>query len=144
MTHPYPFGTVRATGGMREVEVSRFVRAGPAIVEGVLTPTTLLEAEGSFTVRAVSEDGRRVTVGGYGLELAFAFDEREDGIEYEQIEGPLEVLRTTVTYEPENEGTRLTARSEVAVGGPGLVDRVAAWKRRGELGRALEGIAEEC
>jgi len=129
---------------MREVEVSRFVQAGPAIVEGVLTPTTLLEAEGSFTIREVSEDGRRVTVGGYGLELVFAFGEREDGIEYEQIEGPLEVLRTTATYEPENEGTRLTARSEVAVGGPGLVDRVAAWKRRGELGRALEGIAEEC
>jgi hypothetical protein len=129
---------------MREVEVSRFVRAGPAVVERALSPDALLEAEGSFSVRAVEEGGDRITVGGYGLELVFEFTEREDGIAYDQTAGPLDTLRTTVTYEPEREGTRLTARSEVAVGGPALVDRAAAWKRRGELRRALDGIAGEC
>jgi hypothetical protein len=129
---------------MREVEVSRFVQAGSAIVDRALTPTRLLEAEGSFTVRDVSDDGRRITVGGYGLELVFVFADLEDGIEYEQVEGPLETLRTTVTHEPEDEGSRVTARSAVALGGPGFFDRAAAWKRKGELRRALEGIEEAC
>jgi hypothetical protein len=129
---------------MREVSVSRFVQAGPAIVEGVLSPDALLEAEGSFSVRDVEAGGDRITVGGYGLELVFEFSDREDGIEYDLVEGPLETLRTVVVYEPENEGARLTARSTVAVGGPAVLDRAAAWKRRGELRRALDGIAAEC
>lgn len=128
---------------MREVEVSRFVQTYPAVVDGALSPEAILEAEGSFSIRAVDADGDRITVGGYGLELVFEFTTREDGIEYDQVAGPLETLRTTLTYEPENEGTRLTARSEVAVGGPAVLDRLAAWKRRGELGRALDGITSE-
>jgi len=129
---------------MREVEVSRFVQVPPAAVAPVLSPTGLMEAEGSFEVRDVTgtDDGTLVTVGGYGLELTFRFAEREDGIAYEQVSGPLEVLETTVTYAPENEGTRLTARSRVAIGGPGVIDRLAAWKRRGELRRALRTVAD--
>lgn len=126
---------------MREVEVSRFVQTYPDVVEEGLSPDTVLESEGSFSVREV--DGDRVTVGGYGIELVFEFTTRENGIEYDQVEGPLETLSTVLTYAPENEGTRLTARSRVAVGGPAVLDRVAAWKRRGELRRALDGIAGE-
>lgn len=129
---------------MREVEVSRFVQTYPDIVENTLSPETILEAEGSFDVQAIDGDGDRITVGGYGLELVFEFTTRAERIEYDQVEGPLETLRTTLEYEPENEGTRLTARSEVAVGGPGVLDRLAAWKRRGELRRALRGISREC
>jgi len=130
---------------MREVEVSRFVRAPPDAVAALLSPADLVDAEGSFRVRDVAEtpEGTSVTVGAYGLELTFLFTDREDGIEYEQIEGPLETLRTTVTVAPENEGTRLTARSAVALGGPGVLDRIAAWKRRGELDRAFDAIAAE-
>ena len=129
---------------MREVEVSRFVQAPPAAVDPLLSPIGLMDAEGSFEVRDVTDtdDGTEVTVGGYGLELTFRFTELEDGIAYEQVSGPLQTLETTVTYAPENEGTRLTARSRVAVGGPELVDRVAAWKRRGELRRALRAVAD--
>jgi hypothetical protein len=72
------------------------------------------------------------------------FVDRADGVEYEQVEGPLETLRTTVTRAPEDEGTRLVARSSVAVGGPAVLDRLAAWKRRGELRRALDAIADAC
>jgi len=129
---------------MREVEASRFVQTYPDVVADVLSPETILEAEGSFNIREIAADGNQITVGGYGLELVFEFTPQEDGIEYDQVEGPLETLRTTLRYEPENEGTRLTAHSDVAVGGPGVVDRVAAWKRRGELRRALDGIASEC
>jgi len=129
---------------MREVEASRFVQTYPAVVEEALSPEGILEAEGSFSIRDIAADGNRITVGGYGLELVFEFTDREDGIEYDQVEGPLETLQTTLWYERENEGVRLTASSEVAVGGPTLVDRAAAWKRRGELRRALDGIASQC
>jgi len=129
---------------MREVEVSRFVQAPPPAVAPLLSPVGLMDAEGSFEVRDVTDtdEGTEVTVGGYGLELTFRFTEREDGIAYEQVAGPLRTLETTVTYAPENEGTRLTARSRVAVGGPGVIDRLAAWKRRGELRRALRAVAD--
>ena len=129
-----------------KVEVSRFVGAPPAVVERVLSPVTLVEAEGSFDVRNVTDtaDGTRVRAGAHGVELVFEFDEREDGIEYVQREGPLDRLETVVTYAAENEGTRLRARSEVVVGGPGALDRLAAWKRRGELKRALSTLADTC
>lgn len=124
--------------------MSRFVQAPPAAVDPLLSPIGLMDAEGSFEVRDVTDtgEGTEVTVGGYGLELTFRFTEREDGIAYEQVSGPLRVLETTVTYAPENEGTRITARSRVAVGGPGVIDRLAAWKRRGELRRALRAVAD--
>ncbi|MEF8843084.1 MAG: SRPBCC family protein [Haloarculaceae archaeon] len=129
---------------MREVEVFRFVQAPPAAVDPLLSPIGLMDAEGSFEVRDVTDtdEGTEVTVGAYGLELTFRFTEREDGLDYEQVSGPLRTLETTVTYAPENEGTRLTARSRVAVGGPRVLDRLAAWKRRGELRRALRAVAD--
>ena len=129
---------------MREVEVSRFVAASPPEVLRVLTPATVVDAEGSFDVRDVTEtaEGTVVIAGRAGLELRFLFEEREDGLAYEQTEGPLSTLRTSIAARPKNEGTELVARSAVAVGGPNVVNRLAAWKRRGELRRALAGIAE--
>jgi len=130
---------------MREVEVSRFVAATPAAVERVLTPEGIVTAEGSFTVREVREDeaGTLVAAGRAGVELLFRFEPTDDGYVYRQLEGPLDRLTTTISYAPEDEGTRLTARSTVAVRGPGLLDRLAAWKRTGELRRALAGIERE-
>lgn len=124
--------------------MSRFVQAPPAAVDPLLSPVGLMDAEGSFEVRDVTDTdaGTEVTVGAYGLELVFRFTDREDGIAYEQVSGPLERLDTAVTYAPENEGARLTARSTVAVGGPAALDRLAAWKRRGELRRALRAVAD--
>lgn len=130
---------------MREVEVSRFVRASPPEVERLLTPETVVDAEGSFDVREVTEraEGTLVAAGRAGVELLFRFKSRPDGLDYEQVEGPLDTLRTTVTFAPENEGTRLTARSTVAVHGPLPLDRLAAWKRRGELRRALAALERQ-
>lgn len=131
---------------MREVSVSRFVDAKPFEVERLLTPRTVVECEGSFDVREVTDspEGTIVAAGKSGVELLLRFEDRDEGVAYEQLEGPLESLRTTITYAPENHGTRLTARSEVAAAGPGVLDRLTAWKRRGELKRALAGIAERC
>ncbi|MFC7176746.1 SRPBCC family protein [Halosegnis marinus] len=130
---------------MREVETDRFVAAPPAAVARALTPERVVEAEGSFTVRETrEEDGATlVAAGRRGVGLLFRFEEREDGLEYEQIEGPLATLTTTLTYRAEDEGTRLTARSSVEASGPGLLDRLAAWKRKGELKRALATLADE-
>ncbi|WP_254536432.1 SRPBCC family protein [Halomarina litorea] len=129
-----------------KVETSRFVRAPPAVVQRILSPVALVEAEGSFDVRGV-EDGAGETLvhaGGYGVELLLAFEEREDGIAYTMREGPLDRLETTVTVAPEDEGSRITARSVVVTGGPAVFDRLAGWKRRGELKRALAAIEEQC
>ncbi|EMA44294.1 SRPBCC family protein [Halococcus saccharolyticus] len=131
---------------MREVAASRFVRATPAAVGRALTPASLVEYEGSFTVYEVedTDDGWLVIAGSRGVEFALAFENREDGLVYEQRgDGPLESLETTVTYRPENEGTRIRMTSGVSAGLPlpALTNRVAAWKRRGELRRALRQLA---
>ena len=133
---------------MREVEVSRFVRAPPRAVERVLTPATVVESEGSFTVRDVtdSEDGTLVTAGARGLELTLRFEERPDGLHYTQAgsAGPFDAMTTDLTVAAEDEGSRVTARSAVSLGlpVPALTDRIATWKRRGELERLLDALAE--
>ena len=135
---------------MRTVEVSRFVRAQPAVVERALDPASVVEYEGSFSVFDVDDRGSETVVvaGGSGLELTLRFEERDDGLYYEQVEGegqPLETMETTLTYAPRDEGTTVTATSTVSMGlRPAfLADRVAAWKRRGELRRALDALAED-
>jgi len=133
---------------MREVEVSRFVRATPTAVARVLTPATVVESEGSFSVRDVTEtaDATLVTAGARGLELTLQFEERPDGLRYTQAgsAGPFDAMTTDLTVEAENEGSRVTARSAVSLGlpVPALTDRLATWKRRGELNRLLDALAE--
>ena len=134
---------------MTSVEVSRFVPALPAEVERALTPAAVVEYEGSFEVRDVAErDGEWVvTAGRAGVELTLRFERRDDGLFYEQQgdAGPLDRLETTLSLAPENEGTRVTARSEVEAGMPlpSVTDRIAAWKRKGELERALDALAAD-
>ena len=133
---------------MREVATSQFVRATPAAVGRALTPAALIEYEGSFTIYEVTdtEEGWLVVAGSRGMELALAFEARENGLVYEQRgDGPLDALETTITYEPENEGTLVRMASTVSLGLPFsvLTDRVAAWKRRGELRRALSRLAAD-
>lgn len=134
---------------VREVEASQFVRARPAELQRWLTPERLVEHEGSFEVRHVEEraDDWLVAVGGRGLAMELRFETREDGIFYEQRgeSGPLRSMWTRVTIDSKDEGSTVTARSGVSLGLPlaGVTDRVAAWKRRGELKRLLDGIAGE-
>ncbi|WP_251341886.1 SRPBCC family protein [Haloplanus halophilus] len=133
---------------MREVEVSRFVPAPPRAVERALTPEAVVEREGSFTVREVSDEGDAtlVVAGARGLELTLRFEERPDGLRYTQAgdAGPFDAMTTELTVASEDEGSRVTARSAVSLGlpVPALTDRLAGWKRRGELERLLDGVAE--
>lgn len=134
---------------MREVAVDRFVRARPDEIVDTLDPATVVEYEESFSVLDIEseESGTVITAGSRGLTLSLRFEPMESGMRYEQLEGagPLAEMWTELTWAPENEGTRVTARSGVSLGLPvsSLTDRLAAWKRRGELKRALRNLEAE-
>ena len=134
---------------MHSVEVTRFVRATLPEVEQRLSPAAIVEYEGTFTVVDVEEtdDGWTVTGQGGGLiEARFEFKAREDGYVYRQAgdAGPFDGMETRIELARRNEGVEVTARSSVSLGVPlPLVDRVAAWKRKGELNRALSRLAAD-
>ncbi|MFW5918870.1 MAG: SRPBCC family protein [Halanaeroarchaeum sp.] len=131
---------------MRTVSVSRRVSAPPAAVLDALDPMAIVDAEGTFSAldREETDDATHVVARGGGMEVIFAFTETEKGYEYAQRgeAGPFETMETTITVEPEDEGSLVTMASTVSLGLPleTLSDRLAAWKRRGELKRALEAI----
>jgi ligand-binding SRPBCC domain-containing protein len=131
---------------MAEVERSRFVRATPTEIARYLSPETLVAAEGTFEVRSARPegDGTVVTVAGGGLSFDLRFEQREDGYYYTQVgeAGPFDSMETWVRYGREDEGSRVTMRSAVSLAIPlPFVDRIAAWKRGGELERALDTLA---
>lgn len=135
---------------MRTVEVSRFVRAHPREVDRLLTPETVLDYEGTFTAADVEErDGETVVearAGGQLMRARFVFEDHEDGLAYRQDgeAGPFQAMETEVTVAPENEGVRVRMRSSVSLALPvPFAGRIAAWKRRGELERALDRLAAD-
>ncbi len=134
---------------MREVAVDRFVPESPPAIGRAITPTRLVEWEGSFAVDDATrlDDGATVVaVSGPGVGFRLRFEPRPDGYRYAVADdgtaGPFERMETWVTVDPENEGSRVRFRSVVALNAPlPFADRIAAWKRRGELRRALDGLA---
>lgn len=134
---------------MRETEVTRFVPATPAEMERVLDPGSVVAHEGSFDVFDVEERERTtlVTAGARGLRMTLRFESREDGFYYEQEgeAGPFDEMWTRLTWDRKDEGVVVTARSGVSLGlpFPAVTDRVAAWKRRGELDRLLDSLAAD-
>lgn len=151
---------------MREVEADRFVAAPPDTLRRLLSPAALVEYEGSFVVRGTRSesaaersetaeraggDGTRerdatvVTVAGGGLEFDLRVTATDGGWRYEQVgeRGPFDAMETEVTVEAANEGSRVRAVSRVSLGLPlPLADRIAGWKRRGELRRLLDNVAD--
>jgi len=135
---------------MRTVEVSRRIEASPSAVGRALDPASVVEYEGSFSVYDIEDrdDDWLVVAGATGLRLTLRFEEHDNGVFYEQEEAegqPLDAMETTITYLPADGGTDVTAVSEVSMGlRPAfLSDRLAAWKRRGELRRALSALADD-
>ncbi|AKH96631.1 SRPBCC family protein [Halanaeroarchaeum sulfurireducens] len=133
---------------MRTVRETRRVGAPPSAVLDFLDPATVVDMEGTFAAIDTAEtDGEsRVTARGGGMEVVFAFIETAEGYEYDQLggAGPFETMQSTLTVTPEDEGSRVTVESEVSLGLPvaAISDRVAAWKRRGEIKRLLRAIEE--
>ncbi|UWG46475.1 START superfamily protein [Halanaeroarchaeum sp. HSR-CO] len=134
---------------MRTVSATRRVGDPPASVLDTLDPMTIIDAEGTFSALDIEETGdeTRVFARGGGMEVVFTFNKTDDGYEYEQLgdAGPFETMETTLVVTPADEGSLLTMDSTVSLGLPfaSVTDRIAAWKRRGELKRALRAIDEE-
>lgn len=139
--------TVR-TADMRELERSRFVQLTPRELEGLLDPARIVDYEGSFSVEATedADEATLVTVSGPGLVFTLRFEPTDRGYYYTQAgeSGPFEAMETWIAVEPENEGSRVSIRSAVSLDVPlPFSDRLAAWKRRGELDRMLDRLAAE-
>jgi len=133
---------------MREVERTRFVRMRPRELDALLDPARIVEYEGSFSVDSVTETdaGTHLTVSGPGLAFELRFEPIEEGFYYAQAgeAGPFESMETWLTVAPEDEGSRVSMRSVVSLGVPlPFTDRIAAWKRAGELERALDRLASD-
>lgn len=131
---------------MRTVSVTRRVGAPVAAVLDALDPMAIIDAEGTFNALDVEETGdeTRVLARGGGMEVVFSFTETAQGYEYEQHgeAGPFETMRTTLAVSAEDEGARIEMESAVSLGLPfaSVTDRIAAWKRRGEMKRALNAF----
>ncbi|MFC7044021.1 SRPBCC family protein [Halobacteriaceae archaeon GCM10025711] len=132
---------------MPTVDVSRFVPATPAELRRRLDPASVVAYEGTYSVTDVEEtgDGWLVSATARGIGAELAFEEREDGFVYEQVRGPLERMRTELSFAPENEGARVTMTSTVDAGLPlsRFTAPLTAWKRKGELKRALAALADD-
>jgi len=135
---------------MRTVEVSQEFETKPSEVGRALDPTSVVEYEGSFNVLDVEDRGEDylIVAGGSGLQMTLRFEEREHSVFYEleEAEGqPLATMETTISYRGTDDGTAVTAVSEVSMGlrPAAVTDRLAAWKRKSELQRALDALADE-
>lgn len=131
---------------MRTVEASRRIDALAGTVLERLSPAAIIEYEGTFAVDEVveSDGGWTVTARATGMAVTFAFDPREDGYGYRAVDevGPFETHETELSVRPSGTGAEVTMRSTVSLRLPlPFADRVAAWKRRGELRRALDRLA---
>lgn len=131
---------------MREVVASQFVQARPEEVGRLLDPTTIVSAEGSFSVGGVEETGSETVVSATGPGIAFPlrFERRPDGYVYaaEGDAGPFDHMKTHITVDQQNEGSMLTMRSTVSLNLPvPFSDRIAGWKRQAELERALDSLS---
>lgn len=134
---------------MREVTASRFVDATGDELAPVFQPEQILTYEGTFEAEAVTQTAEGWTVTGTapGMTVAFDFEPRESGLYYAQRgeHGPFEAMETTLSYERERHGSLVTAESRVTLGlpVPAVSDRIAAWKRHGELRRLLDALAAD-
>lgn len=131
------------------MEVSRHVDVSVETVESHLTPEVIIMNEGTFSVSDVDDsDGEIVvTATAPAITATFRFERLNNGYYYEQegTEGPFEEMATTISFAPSDGGTTITMTSDVSLGmRPNfLFDRIAGWKRRGELRRALRNLVLE-
>jgi hypothetical protein len=132
---------------MREVTVSRRIDATAVELSSRFDPPAIVEAEGSFTVDHIhdEDDATIVVASGPGMRLPLRFEYREDALYYTQEgeQGPFDHMETWLEFDEREDGTEVAFRSSVSLAAPlPFGDRIAAWKRKGELERALEAMAD--
>ncbi|ELY56740.1 hypothetical protein C491_12075 [Natronococcus amylolyticus DSM 10524] len=132
---------------MREVTVSRRIDATAVELSSRFDPPAIVEAEGSFTVDHVHDEGDAtiVVASGPGIRLPLRFEYRDDALYYTQEgeQGPFDHMETWLEFDEREDGTEIQFRSSVSLSAPlPFGDRIAAWKRKGELERALEAMAD--
>lgn len=125
--------TGAATTGTSNVERAETSDTGTRTAE---TPT---DRDGNATL---------VTVSGPGVGFRLRFERTPDGYHYlvpdgDDPAGPFDHMESWLSVDPENEGSRVRIRSVVSLNAPlPFADRIAAWKRGGELDRTLDGLAD--
>jgi carbon monoxide dehydrogenase subunit G len=137
---------------MADVSVSRHLDASKPVVASHLDARSLVELEGTFDVDevATTDGGWRVAASATGMRAEFSVHEFADGdvegYEIEQVgeSGPFASMWTRLALTSAADGTTVTVDSTVDLGLPlaAVTDRVAAWKRRGELDRLLDQLAD--
>ena len=131
---------------MKSVEVSRHIDASPEAVASYLTPETIILLEGTFSIHSVEEEHDDVLVEAKakGVSATFRFEELAAGYRYEQAgeEGPFDEMETTLRYEPKGDGVTviMTATISLGIRPRALFERIGAWKRKGEMDRALKSL----
>jgi hypothetical protein len=133
---------------MKEVETTAELDAPRELVEELLTPSDIIEYEGTYEVDGVgeAEDGRKeVHASAENIDTAFAFEELPNGYAFEQTGGePFQEQYTTITVYGEDGSVEVVARSEFTFGGwtAVVLDWFAAGSRQSELQRMLLGLAK--
>lgn len=133
---------------MKEIEVSAVLDAPRAEVERKLSPRSIVDYAGTYTVQSAEEsDGTTIlNVAGENVEAVLEFTEFDAGYVYSQRRenGPFEEMHTSITVD-ENGGTRVTVHSEFTFGGlfSVLTDWLGTRIRRDEMERLLANLAQD-
>lgn len=135
---------------MREVETSAEYESSPSDIHDELDPKSIIEYEGTFLVREVTESDGGWLVNAVSkennVEMEVFIEELPDGYTYELREGGFfDELRTTILIREGDDGTQVTVSSEFTFGGrlARLYDWLGAEDRQMELDRMLLTLAVE-
>jgi hypothetical protein len=137
---------------MKEVEVTAVLDVPRVEVERKLSPESIVEYAGTYTVESVeeSDDVTVLTAVGEEIETVLEFRELDDGYVYSQRgdDGPFEEMHTRITVSENVNGnddgkTRVTVTSEFTFGGAlsFLTDWLGTSIRRDEVERLLTALA---
>lgn len=135
---------------MKEVEVTAVLDVPRVEVERRLSPESIVEYAGTYTVESVeeSDDVTVLTAVGEEIDSVLEFRELDDGYVYSQRgdDGPFEEMHTRITIrETGNDDgkTRVTVTSEFTFGGTlsFLTDWLGTSIRRDEVERLLTALA---
>lgn len=135
-----------ASTSMQTVNVNRVIDADPDAVRAAMADVEPFMRAGGFTEATASGDAihLRQDLGLGRIELLLGVvDDPDAELTYEQREGIFESMRTSYALDPVEDGTRVTATTEFALGGVvgSVLDAtIIKRKRRQELGAQFDWL----